>query len=85
MSEFSYCYDCREICYAIPDKNGVFSGTKLASNHYGHKHHVFRAPNTYVPPIRSVLTKLNAGAKITDNEMILFKLAIDLGELEKVV
>lgn len=80
--EFAYCFDCREITYAIADKNGVFEKAKVASNHFGHNQHIFGAPERYVPPIRMVLTKLNAGVPISANEIILFKLAIDLGEID---
>ena len=80
--EFAYCFDCREITYAIADKNGVYESAKVCSNHFGHNQYIFGAPNQYVPPIRNVLTKLNASAPISINEMIIFKLAIDLGELD---
>lgn len=82
MSEFAYCFDCRELTYAIADKNGVYEKAQVCSNHFGHNQYIFSAPNLYVPPIRNVLTKLNAGSPISDNEMIIFKLAIDLGELD---
>lgn len=83
--EFAYCFDCREITYAIKTKSGGFEKAKVANNHLGHNQYVFGAPKNYSPPICNVLTKLNAGAKITDNEMILFKLAIDLGDLDRFI
>lgn len=83
-AEFAYCFDCREMCYALPTKNGKFEQANVASNHEGHHQFVFtRAPNHYVPPIANVLTKLKAGMRISDIEMQIFKLAVDLGELEK--
>ena len=54
----------------------------MSNNHVGHRQYIFGAPNQYAPPIRNVLTKLQAGAEISWNEIVLFKLAIDLGELD---
>ena len=82
MVDFGYCFDCKELNYAITDSNGVFERNKVADNHFGHNVHLFQKPELYCPPIRVVLTKLNAGLPITINEIIIFKLAIDLGELE---
>jgi len=81
--EFAYCFDCNELTYAIADKNGVYERAKVVSNHFGHTQHVFGAPERYVPPIRMVLTKLQAGVPISANEIVLFKLAISLGELDR--
>ena len=83
MVEFGYCLDCQELNYALANRNGVFERANMSNNHVGHKQYIFGAPNQYTPPIRNVLTKLNAGAPISDNEMILFKLAISLGDLDK--
>jgi hypothetical protein len=44
---------------------------------------VFGAPEWYAPPIANVLKKLYAKLPISNNEIILFKLAIDLGGLDK--
>ena len=82
-NEFGYCLDCCEMQYVTPDRNGVYSGNNGGKmNHFGHKVYVFEEPNKYTPPIRNLLTKLNANMEISDNEMILFRLAIDLGDLE---
>jgi len=67
----------------MPTNNGVFEKENMSNNHFGHRQHTFGRPNDYSPPIRSVLTKLNANLPISHNEIILFKLAIDLGELDK--
>jgi len=83
VADFGYCFDCNEMNYAITDRNGVFEFNKISSNHFGHNCHVFGKPNDYCPPIRNVLTKLNMGAEIGHNEIVLFKLAIGLGELDK--
>ncbi len=80
---FAYCLDCREIHYGISDKNGVYSKDSSSSNHKGHNIHIFDVPNKYPIPIRNVLTKLKALAPITHNEIVLFKIAIDLEGLEK--
>lgn len=80
---FAYCFDCQELHYGISDKNGVFTRDSSSSNHFTCQYvHVFGVPNTYVPPIRQVLAKLHAGLDIHPAEMILFKLAIGLGELD---
>ncbi len=83
--DFAYCFDCREITYAVPNNNGVFTSQNVANNHFGHNQYIFGKPNEYCAPIRLVLTKLNAGLPIKHNEIVLFKLAIDLGELDKFI
>lgn len=83
MAEFGYCFDCKELNYAISDKNGVFEFNNMSNNHYGHNCHTFGAPNKYCSPIKNILTKLNANTPIHNNEIILFKLAIDLGALDE--
>ena len=80
--EIGYCLDCNELNYAISDRNGVYEGINMSNNHYGHRQYIFKAPNNYSPPIRNVLTKLQAHTKISDNELIIFKLALDFGELD---
>ena len=78
--DFAYCFDCCELTYALPDHNkGIHSCT--ASNHYGHRQITLEAPDKYPPPIRNVLIKLDKGLTISDNEMVLFALAVDLGGL----
>lgn len=83
MADFGYCFDCNELNYAITDRNGVFERNKVCDNHFGHNVHVFMTPEKYCTPVCNVLTKLNAGLPVSINESILFKLAIDLGELDK--
>ena len=80
---FVYCFDCSEVHYGISDKNGVYTRDSASSNHWDHNVHVFGTPNTYQAPICNVLTKLSAGAQISNNEMIIFHLAIQLGELDE--
>ena len=81
--QLGYCFDCNELNFAIPSKQGVYESANMSNNHVGHNQHVFTTPNDYSPPIRNVLTKLEAHAPISHNEAILFKLAIDLGELDQ--
>jgi len=81
--EIGYCFDCQELHYAIANKNGVYERAQMSSNHDGHRVHVFGKPSDYVQPICNVLTKLQAMAQISHNEMILFKLGIALGGLDK--
>lgn len=82
--DFAYCIDCKELNYAITDNNGVFDRNKTASNHFNHRNIIFGTPNDYVPPVRNVLTKLQACAPISNIEMVFFKTAIDLAEDENV-
>lgn len=81
--EIGYCIDCKELNYASTNRNGVFERANMSNNHIGHRQIVFKEPNHYTPPIRNVLTKIQAGARISNNEIILFKLAIDMGDLEE--
>ena len=81
--ELGYCFDCNEMNYAITNNNGVYERANMSSNHFGHNQHIFLAPINYCPPIRNVLTKLQAKLPISHNEMVIFRLAIVLGELDR--
>lgn len=76
--EIGLCLDCMELNYAITNKNGVFERANMSNNHQGHCQMVFGRPDSYSPPIRNVLTKLQAHAPISNNEAVLFKLALSL-------
>lgn len=78
--DFAYCIDCKELSYAITDSNGVFDRNKSASNHWEHRNIIFGTPDSYVAPVRNVLTKLQAHLPISNIEMVFFKTAIDLAE-----
>lgn len=80
--EIGYCIDCKELNYAMTNNNGNFERANMSNNHVGHRQYIFEAPNKYTPPIRNVLTKLQTGVPISDNEIVMFKLAIELGDLE---
>lgn len=77
--EIGYCLDCKELNYAITNNNGTFTRANMSNNHFGHRQYIFGKPADYVAPVRNVLTKLQAGAPISHNDIVLFKLAIDLG------
>lgn len=81
--EIGYCFDCNELNYAITNNNGVYERANMSNNHVGHNQHVFGRPADYCAPICNVLTKLQATLPISHNEIILFKLAIDLGALDQ--
>jgi hypothetical protein len=81
--EIGYCFECNELNYAMTDQNGVYERANMSNNHAGHKQHTFMTPKNYCATICNVLTKLQAHAPIEHNEMVLFKLAIDLGELDE--
>ncbi len=74
--EIGYCFDCNELNYASTNANGVFERANMSNNHEGHRQMAFGAPEKYTPPIRNVLCKLQAGLPISDNEIVLFKLAL---------
>lgn len=80
--EIGYCLDCMELNYASTNRNGVFERANMSNNHIGHRQIVFGAPDRYTPPIRNVLTKIQAKCRISDNEIALFKLALELGDLD---
>ena len=79
--EIGYCKDCNELNYALTNNNGVFERANMSNNHNGHNQIVFGAPKNYSQPIRNVLTKLQAQAPITHNDIVLFKLALQLDDL----
>ena len=81
--EIGYCFECQELNYALTNNNGVYERANMSNNHFGHRQHTFGAPINYCPPIRNVLTKLQAKAPISHNEIVIFKLAIALAELDK--
>ena len=83
VMDIGYCLDCKELNYALRSANGVFERANMSNNHVGHNQYIFEAPEKYTPPIRNVLTKIQANAQISDNEIVLFKLAIALGDLDK--
>lgn len=72
---FALCIDCWEMHYGIADRNGVYTRDSASSNHADHAVHVFREPNEYPPPIRSVLACLQAGLPVSDGRMEMFSLA----------
>lgn len=77
--EIGFCFDCKEIHYAIANSNGVYEKHNVSSNHHNCKRvMVFNAPERYSPPIRNVLSKLQAKLPIGHNEIVLFKLAMQL-------
>lgn len=73
---FAFCIDCWELHYGIPDNNGVFQRDSGSSNHYDHAVHVFGSPDQYSPPIRNVLSHLQAGLPISDGRIDMFSLAL---------
>lgn len=83
--EIGYCLECKELNYAMKNNNGNFERANMSNNHEGHKQYIFGEPNKYSPPIRNVLTKLQAGLPISENEIVLFKLAIEFGDLDKFI
>ena len=83
--EIGYCLECKELYYAMTNNNGNFERANMSNNHEGHKQYIFGEPNKYSPPIRNVLTKLQAGLPISENEIVLFKLAIEFGDLDKFI
>ena len=72
---FALCIDCWEFHYGITDKNGVYTRESASSNHADHAVHVFRSPDEYPPPIRSVLSHLHAGLPISAPRLEIFSLA----------
>lgn len=74
----TYCLNCKQVDYGIPDKNGVYTRDSGASNHWDHTVHVFEHAKQYVQPIALVLMKLHARQTITHNDLVLFRLAIAL-------
>ena len=79
---FALCLDCWEFHYGISDSNGVYSRDSGSSNHWDHAVHVFGTPNSYDPPIRAILTALNAGTPISDARMEMFSLACAVGAVQ---
>lgn len=83
--EIGYCLECKELNYAMTNNNGNFERTNMSNNHEGHKQYIFEEPNKYSQPIRNILTKLQAGLPISRNEIVLFKLAIEFGDLNEFI
>lgn len=78
MLEIGYCIDCNELNYAMTNGNGSFERANMSNNHEGHRQYIFGKPESYSPPIRNVLAKLHMPVKIPDNEIILFKMALEM-------
>lgn len=83
--EIGYCLDCNELNYAMTNGNGTFERANMSNNHEGHRQYIFERADKYTPPIKNVLTKIQAGLPISDNEIVLFKLAIDFGDLDEMI
>ena len=83
--EIGYCLECRELNYAMTNANGTFERANMSNTHEGHKQYIFEAPEKYTLPIRNILTKLQVGLPISNNEIVLFKLAIDFGDLDEAI
>lgn len=79
---FMLCLDCWEFTYGVPDENGVFQRESPSPNHMGHSVHVFGAPDDYPPPIRNILTCLQAGLPVSDGRMELFGLACAVNAIQ---
>lgn len=47
--EIGYCLECKELNYAITNRNGVFERANMSNNHEGHKQYIFEAPEKYCP------------------------------------
>lgn len=80
--EIGYCLECKELNYAMTNNNEIFERANMSNNHAEHKQYIFEAPEKYCSPIRNVLSKTQMFTQINNNEIVLFKLAIDLGELD---
>lgn len=78
MLEIGYCVDCNELNYAMTNGNGSFERANMSNNHEGHRQYIFGAPENYSPPIKNVLSKLHMPVKISNNEIILFKMALEI-------
>lgn len=76
--EIGYCFDCNELNYALTNANGVYERANMSNNHVGHRQHVFKNPKSYPQPVCNVLTKLQAGLPISKNEIVLFKLCMQI-------
>lgn len=77
--EFVYCRDCNELAYAPKNQKGTFEDRNASFNHYGHRIvRLDRDLKDYPPPVRIVLLKLNQGMEVTSNEIVLFKLALEI-------
>lgn len=77
--EIGYCFDDKEMFINREGKDVA------KNNHVGHNTYIFGAPEWYCTPIKNVLTKLHAKYPISNIEITFFKLAIDLGELDKFI
>lgn len=81
---FAYCADHHELHLGVPDRNGVYQRDSESSNHWDcSRVHVFGPPDEYAwcPIIRRTLAQLGAGISISNNEIVLFKLALALEDV----
>jgi hypothetical protein len=79
---FALCLDCWEFHYGISDSNGVYSRDSGSSNHWDHAVHVFGRPDSYEPPVKTILAALQAGLPISDGRMEMFSLFCALNALQ---
>lgn len=77
MSAFAYCRDCHEITTGIDDQAKGFRITE-ESNHFGHHLDPFGDPTRLPKPIFNTVARLGAGLPISDNDVTMFRLGLDL-------
>lgn len=78
----AYCNDCRSFDYAAQNNNGSFSFTPQASAHFNHATTQIQHPHAYAPPIRMALMKLGANHEVTETDLVMLKLGLELEGLE---
>ena len=76
----AYCHDCHALDYAAQNNNGSFTFTPQASAHFNHTTHHFGAPDDYPAPIRLALIKLGAGVEMTNNDITMMRLGLELDD-----
>ena len=82
--DIAYCHECNELTYALPDHNaGIHTNTSGAHFGRGHTLTVLDPKDPRLPPpVRLVVLKMARDMEISQNELILCALAIDLGGLD---
>lgn len=78
----AYCRDCNAFDYAAQDNNGSFTFTPQASWHHGHDTQPVGDATSYPQPILMGLLKLQTQHRLTDNDIVMLRLGINLHGLD---
>lgn len=74
---YAYCHDCHEITHGVLDTSKGFLADQ-SSNHFMHTVRSFGDLTSLPAPIFNTIARLGASLPISDNDITMFRLGLDL-------